>query len=50
VYGPQLWSGYDEAFFPAVRDLVDAELWDGANQYINKTATLMMKAAAILEM
>ncbi|KAM0252839.1 hypothetical protein ACHAQJ_007524 [Trichoderma viride] len=50
VYGPQLWSGYDEAFFPAVRDLVDAELWDGANQYLNKTAALMMKAAAILEM
>lgn len=49
VYGPQLWSGYDEAFFPAIRDLVDAELWDGANTYINKTATLIMEAASILE-
>ncbi|PTB43555.1 hypothetical protein M441DRAFT_134677 [Trichoderma asperellum CBS 433.97] len=49
VYGPQLWSGYDEAFFPAIRDLVDAELWDGANSYINKTATLMKEAASILE-
>ncbi|KAL7921761.1 hypothetical protein ACQKWADRAFT_294374 [Trichoderma austrokoningii] len=49
VYGPQLWSGYDEAFFPAIRDLVDAELWDGANSYINKTATLIKEAASILE-
>ncbi|KAH6610093.1 peptidase [Trichoderma cornu-damae] len=50
VFGPQLWSGYDEAFFPAVRDLVDAEEWDGANQYIAKTAALMKKAASVLEM
>ncbi|KAL7790814.1 hypothetical protein V8C37DRAFT_177189 [Trichoderma ceciliae] len=50
VFGPQLWSGYDGAYFPAVRDLVDAESWDGANKYINKTAALMKKAASILEM
>ncbi|KAH0494476.1 hypothetical protein TgHK011_001093 [Trichoderma gracile] len=50
VFGPQLWSGYDEAFFPAVRDLVDAGAWDDANKYIAKTAALMKKAAAILEL
>ena len=50
VFGPQLWSGYDEAFFPAVRDLVDAEAWDDANKYIAKTASLMKKAAAVLEL
>ncbi|KAL6808889.1 Zn-dependent exopeptidase [Trichoderma sp. SZMC 28013] len=50
VFGPQLWSGYDEAFFPAVRDLVDAEAWDDANKYIAKTAALMKQAAAVLEM
>ncbi|KAL6699088.1 Zn-dependent exopeptidase [Trichoderma pleuroticola] len=49
VFGPQLWSGYDEAFFPAVRDLVDAEAWDDANKYIAKTAALMKQAAAVLE-
>lgn len=49
VFGPQLWSGYDEAFFPAVRDLVDAEAWDDANKYIAKTAAIMKQAAAILE-
>ncbi|KAK4067183.1 uncharacterized protein Triagg1_7911 [Trichoderma aggressivum f. europaeum] len=50
VFGPQLWSGYDEAFFPAVRDLVDAEAWDDANKYIAKTAALMKQAAAVLEL
>lgn len=50
VFGPQLWSGYDEAFFPAVRDLVDAGAWEDANKYIAKTAALMKQAAAVLEM
>jgi hypothetical protein len=36
VFGPQLWSGYDEAYFPAVRDqlfeygnLTEAQRWVG---------------------
>ncbi|KAK5996657.1 putative glutamate carboxypeptidase [Cladobotryum mycophilum] len=50
VFGPQLWSGYDEAFFPAIRDLVDAQEWSEANRFISKTAALMRKAASILKM
>ncbi|RFU74221.1 peptidase [Trichoderma arundinaceum] len=50
VFGPQLWSGYDGAFFPAVHDLVDEGDWDGANKYIAKTAALMKNAASILEL
>ncbi|KAL7937327.1 Zn-dependent exopeptidase [Trichoderma chlorosporum] len=50
VFGPQLWSGYDGVYFPAVRDLVDAESWDDANKYIAKIAALMKQAAAVLEM
>lgn len=48
IFGPQLWSGYDEAFFPAIRDLVEVEDWEAARRYVNKTATLMRMAAEVL--
>ncbi|KAI1209510.1 Zn-dependent exopeptidase [Annulohypoxylon truncatum] len=50
VFGPQLWSGYDEAFFPAIRDAVDAEDWSLTQKLIDKTADIITKAAkALLE-
>lgn len=45
VYGPQLWSGYDEAFFPAIRDAVDAGDWNLAQSIVNKTVKLISRAA-----
>ncbi|KOS21739.1 Glutamate carboxypeptidase 2 [Escovopsis weberi] len=50
VFGPQLWSGYDEAFFPAIRDLVDAQQWSEAGRFVSKTAALIKQAASMLQM
>ncbi|CAG9977651.1 unnamed protein product [Clonostachys byssicola] len=48
VFGPQLWSGYDEAFFPAIRDMVDEKNWGEAERFIQKTAGLIRNAAESL--
>ena len=50
MFGPQLWSGYDEAFFPAIRDTVEAGEWDEARRFMAKTAAIMRNAATVLEM
>ncbi|KAF4983571.1 hypothetical protein FZEAL_1050 [Fusarium zealandicum] len=50
VFGPQKWSGYDEAFFPAIRDTIEEGDWTSAQRIISKTAALLRKAATILEM
>ncbi|KAI1375635.1 Zn-dependent exopeptidase [Hypoxylon crocopeplum] len=50
IFGPQLWSGYDEAYFPAIRDAVDVEDWPLVQKLIDKTADIITKAAkALLE-
>lgn len=49
VFGPQLWSGYDEAFFPAIRDTVESGNWTLANEIINKTARIIRDAAKPLK-
>lgn len=49
VFGPQLWSGYDEAFFPAIRDVIDAGDWLLANQTVDKVAGIIRKAAQNLK-
>jgi N-acetylated-alpha-linked acidic dipeptidase len=48
VFGPQLWSGYDEAFFPAIRDTIEAKDWALAEKTIAKTAEILRNAAAVL--
>ncbi|KAI0126053.1 hypothetical protein BJ170DRAFT_657243 [Xylariales sp. AK1849] len=48
VFGPQLWSGYDEAFFPAIRDAVDAQDWGLAQKITDKTALIISAAASAL--
>ncbi|KAH6646142.1 hypothetical protein BKA67DRAFT_664000 [Truncatella angustata] len=48
VFGPQLWSGYDEAYFPAIRDAVDARNYELAQSIANKTATIISAAAKAL--
>lgn len=45
VFGPQLWSGYDEAFFPAIRDAVDARDWTLAQKQVQKAADIIMRAS-----
>ncbi|KAK2614942.1 hypothetical protein N8I77_001730 [Diaporthe amygdali] len=49
VFGPQLWSGYDEAFFPAIRDVVESGNWTLANITVEKTARIMRDAATALK-
>ncbi|KAK7741821.1 hypothetical protein SLS53_004885 [Cytospora paraplurivora] len=49
VFGPQLWSGYDEAFFPAIRDVIESGNWTLANITVEKTAKIFRDAAAALE-
>jgi len=50
VFGPQLWSGYDEAFFPAIRDVIEAKDWDLARRTIAKTSAILRQAASVLVM
>jgi len=45
VFGPQLWSGYDEAFFPAIRDAIEAGDWDLAKKQLEKTADIIKRAS-----
>ncbi|EGO59262.1 hypothetical protein NEUTE1DRAFT_128695 [Neurospora tetrasperma FGSC 2508] len=48
LFGPQLWSGYDEAYFPSIRDTVDSGDWGLANRTIAKVAGIIKRAAANL--
>jgi hypothetical protein len=45
LFAPQLWSGYDEAFFPAVRDAIDEGQWDAAAEQVKKIASILETAA-----
>lgn len=45
VFGPQKWSGYDEAYFPFVVDAIDAGDWTLAQAQVNKSASLVKRAA-----
>jgi hypothetical protein len=48
VFGPQLWSGYDEAYFPAIRDTVEAKDWELAKTIVARTAKILRYAASVL--
>ena len=43
-FAPQAWSGYDEAFFPSIRDAVDVGDWATAQKEVNKIADIFGKA------
>ena len=45
IFAPQAWSGYDEAFFPSIRDAIDANDWAAAQQQVEKVARILRKAA-----
>ena len=38
VFGPKAWSGYDEAYFPAVRDMLGRRDWEGAQRMVEIAA------------
>ncbi|KAL1953172.1 hypothetical protein VTO42DRAFT_3432 [Malbranchea cinnamomea] len=48
IYGPQLWSGYDEAYFPAIRDAIDSGNWTATQQWVDKVAKIISFASARL--
>ncbi|KAH0542691.1 hypothetical protein FGG08_002924 [Glutinoglossum americanum] len=44
IFAPQAWSGYDTAYFPAVRDALDQQNWSLAQQQLDKAAAILNKA------
>jgi len=48
IFGPQAWSGYDEAYFPAVRDAIDVGDWAAAQAQLNIVARVLRYAATRL--
>jgi N-acetylated-alpha-linked acidic dipeptidase len=45
VFGPQLWSGYDEAYFPFIRDAIEKRDWVEAQRMVRKTARIVAAAS-----
>ena len=45
IFGPQLWSGYDEAYWPAVRDALEVKDAKGAQEQADKAARILKRAA-----
>lgn len=46
LFGPQLWSGYDEAYFPAIRDTIDnTGNWTQTQEWIDRIAGILTKAS-----
>jgi hypothetical protein len=50
VYGPQLWSGNDVEYFPAIVDAINAKEWSLAERLITKTAIVFRDAARVLHL
>ncbi|KAI4166165.1 MAG: hypothetical protein LQ342_000051 [Letrouitia transgressa] len=44
IFAPQAWSGYDVAYFPAVRDAVDEGEWELAQRQADKAAGILSNA------
>lgn len=45
LFAPQAWSGYDEAYFPGVRDAIDEGNWTLAQQQADKVADILKRAS-----
>lgn len=45
IFGPQKWSGYKGAYFPAVRDKVEEGDWEGAQVWLDRVASILTRAA-----
>jgi hypothetical protein len=44
VFGPKAWSGYEEAYFPAVRDMLAKKDWEGAQRMVEIAARRIQMA------
>ncbi|KKY26711.1 putative glutamate carboxypeptidase tre2 [Phaeomoniella chlamydospora] len=44
IFAPQVWSGYDEAFFPGIRDAVEVNDWESARDQVKKVARILSHA------
>lgn len=45
IFGPQAWSGYEEAYFPGVRDALDRGDWTAAQAQLDIAARILRHAA-----
>ena len=45
LFAPQAWSGYDEAFVPAIRDALANGDWELATKAVEKSARILKKAS-----
>lgn len=45
IFGPQLWSGYDAAVFPAIRDSIDSGNWTLTQEWIDRVAKIIHRAS-----
>lgn len=45
IFAPALWSGYDEAFFPGIRDAIDDGEWQLAREQLQKAADILIFAS-----
>ncbi|KAL1311414.1 hypothetical protein AAFC00_001576 [Neodothiora populina] len=45
LFGPQAWSGYDEAYFPAIQDAIEEEKWEDAQRLLERAARILKRAA-----
>jgi hypothetical protein len=48
IFAPQAWSGYDETFFPSIRDAMDAGNWMEAQKQVEKVANILSTAVSNL--
>ncbi|KAI9686981.1 MAG: hypothetical protein M1822_002734 [Bathelium mastoideum] len=45
LFAPDLWGGYDVAYFPAIRDAIDAKNWTAAMTQVHKAANILTRAS-----
>jgi len=48
VFGPQMWSGYEEAYFPFIRDALERGNFTEAQQMVKRTARVLTLAGKTL--
>jgi N-acetylated-alpha-linked acidic dipeptidase len=44
IFGPQMWSGYEEAYFPFIRDALERGDWEEAKIMVERTARVLRLA------
>ncbi|KAL3470855.1 hypothetical protein BJX99DRAFT_40196 [Aspergillus californicus] len=45
VFGPQLWSGYDAAVFPAIQDSLETRNWTLTQEWVDRIADIILDAS-----